>query len=208
MKIVGMVLLVLAVVCIVIGGVFIQQSFTVKAQLLDAIKAQRITSGGVQEEFVLDEDKLNNPEVTVIPPTGTATAPVTKTVWAITTTVPPTGTATAPVPTTIVAPYLPGEIVELEDKIEGIIDTPKEVKLMADTLLAHLLNGYPPYGSIDRNDRGTFLDGLNMITSLNLAQMGFGVCTIALGAGVFMVVTGLGFGITGTYLWRRKTSNP
>jgi hypothetical protein len=142
----------------------------------------------------------------VIPPTGTATAAVTKPVWAYTTTVPPTGTATAPVTTTIV--IIPGTIAELKDKIEGIIDTPKEVKLMADTLMAHLLNGYPPYSSVSGSDpaRQTIINGLALITSLNLAQLGFGVCTIALGTGVFMVVTGLGFGLVGVYLWRRKVA--
>jgi hypothetical protein len=206
MRTVGVGLLAVGLVCLVIGGVFVQQSFMVKTQLLDAVKAQRITSSGVQEYFDLDENALYNPPITVVAPTGTATAPITKTVFASPTVLAPSGTRTAPVTTSVVIP--PGTVVVLDQKIEGIIDTPKEVSLMADTLMAHLLVGYVPYSATSSSDpaRATIVQAMSMLASLNLARMGFGVSTIALGAGAFMIVVGLGFDLLGLYLWRGRSS--
>lgn len=184
-KIAGIVLGLIGIASLAVGGIFIQQSFAVKSQIMDAILAQRITSGGQQQQFMLDTASVTNPATT-------------------TTVVAPTGTATAPVTTTVVIP--PGTIVNVSEKITGIIDTPSEVKLMSDTLMAHLMADYPPYSVMKGSDPGrqSYINGLSMVTALNEAQMGLGVATIALGVGVFMLITGVGFGIVAVYVGRRR----
>lgn len=102
-----------------------------------------------------------------------------------------------------------GEIILYPKKIDGIIDTQWEAKYMADTLMAHRLSpeeGYPPYTEMERDDpdRQTVINGLAMETSLTLAQMGFGISTLALGIGAFMLVTGVALGGTGLALRRRE----
>jgi hypothetical protein len=186
-KIAGIVIGLIGVASLVVGGIFIQQSFAVKSQIMDAIIAQRITSGSQQQQFVLNPAAVTN-------------APT------VPTTIAPTGTATAPVTTTAVVP--PGTIVNVSDKVVGIIDTPGEVKLMANTLMAHLMADFAPYSVMKGTDpnRQTYLNGLSMVTALNEAQMGLGVSTIALGVGVFMLITGLGFGIVGIYIGRRRSN--
>ena len=187
-KITAIALGLLGIVSLVVGGIFIQQSFAVKSQIMDAIIAQRITSGGQQQQFVLNPAAVTN-------------APT------VPTTIAPTGTATAPVTTTAVVP--PGTIVNVSQKITGIIDTPGEVKLMANTLMAHLMADFAPYSVMKGTDpnRQTYLNGRSMVTALNEAQMGLGVSTIALGVGVFMLITGIGFGIVALYIGlRRKES--
>lgn len=166
-----------------VGGVFIQQSFWVKDQLMTAIQAQRITSSGVQEEFVLDVSKLGDPAT-------------------VTTTVPPSGNVTETTTKIVVVP--PGTVKESPTKIVGIIDTPEEVRMMANTLSTHLLADYPPYSQTKNTDpaRQTIINGLSMATALNLAQMGLGVSTIALGVGCFMIVTGLGLMMTSYGLYK------
>jgi len=189
-KITGIVLGLLGIVSLVVGGIFIQQSQAVKSQIMDAIVAQRISTSGQQQQFILNSADLSNPPTTptvITPTTGTASG--------------------IPVTTTAVVP--PGTIVNVSQKIVGIIDTPAKVKLMANTLLAHLMADFVPYSSMTSTDpnRQTYLNGLSMVTALNEAQMGLGVSTIALGVGVFMLITGLGFIIVALYIgWRRKQS--
>jgi hypothetical protein len=176
-RILAILAMLIGVGSIAVGGIFIQQSFWVKDTLMNAIKMQRISSSGVQVQFILDESKLNDP------PTRTETPPATV-------------AGATPSPTVIVLP--PGAPKELTTKIVGIIDTPEEVKMMADTLTSHLIVGYPPYSTTKNTDpaRQTIINGLAMATALNLAQMGLGVSTIALGVGCFMIVTGLGLMMT------------
>lgn len=100
---------------------------------------------------------------------------------------------------------LEGEVIVLDEKIEGIVDTEKEAKLMADTLQAHRLSGYPPYTDMERDDpdRNTVVHAITLQNSLVIAQMGFGISTMALGIGVFMLITGVAFGGTGLVLRRQ-----
>jgi hypothetical protein len=98
-----------------------------------------------------------------------------------------------------------GEVIVLDEQIEGIIDTENEAELMADTLQSHRLSQYPPYTEMDRDDpdRNTVIHGMALQNSLVIAQIGFGVSTMALGIGLFMLVTGIAFGGTGLVLRRR-----
>ena len=47
-----------------------------------------------------------------------------------------------------------------------------------------------------------YLDGTTLRNPLNLAVMGFGVAIIAVGTGVFMLITGIALGGTGVGLYR------
>jgi len=183
-KIAGITVGLLGIVSLVVGGIFIQQSQAVKSQIMDAIVAQRISTSGQQQQFILNTADVTNPPVV----TDVNVA------------------STVPVTTTVVVP--PGTIVNVSQKIVGIIDTPAKVKLMANTLMAHLMADFAPYSTMTSTDpnRQTYLNGLSMVTALNEAQMGLGVSTIALGVGIFMLITGLGFGIIGIYIARRKAS--
>ncbi len=101
---------------------------------------------------------------------------------------------------------LDGEIHVYPKKIDGVIDTQWEAKYMADTLMAHRLSDYPPYTQMDRDDpdRATVIQGITMETALTVAQMGFGISTLALGIGVFMAVTGVALGAAGLALRRQE----
>ncbi|MFC1906034.1 hypothetical protein ACFLWJ_00935, partial [Chloroflexota bacterium] len=73
-----------------------------------------------------------------------------------------------------------------------------EAKAMSDTLKAHRSHsGF--YTELDRTDpgRATILDAMTMENSLNMAQMGFGLSNFALGAGVTLLIIGVGFGAIG-----------
>ncbi len=89
------------------------------------------------------------------------------------------------------------------DGMEGVIDTAEEAKLMSDTLKEHRLD-MGIYTELDRNDpqRETILKAMTMENALNLAQLGFGVSTIVIGTGVFMLITGIALGGTGLGLYR------
>ncbi len=95
--------------------------------------------------------------------------------------------------------------------IEGnVVDTAGEAQVASDTLREHRMDSYGTYGDTARGsaERTSFLDALNMENSLNLAQAGFGISTMALGSGVFMIVMGVGLMTTGTtlyYLSRRMS---
>ncbi len=150
---IGMIVLLLGLVCLVIGGVFIWQSFAVNGQVVNSMKIEKATYGGDLERIT--------PE---------------------------------------------GEVIVLDEKIGGIVDTEKEAKLMADTLQSHLHTQYPPYSEMERDDpdRNTIIQGMTLQNSLVIAQMGFGISTMALGIGVFMIITGVAFGGTGLVLRRQE----
>jgi hypothetical protein len=103
---------------------------------------------------------------------------------------------------------LDGELILYNETIEGIIDTEREAKLMADTLKAHRLDpvdGYPPYTETERDDpdRQTILNGITIENSLGIAQMGYGISTMVLGIGAFMLVVGIALGGVGWALKRQ-----
>jgi hypothetical protein len=78
----------------------------------------------------------------------------------------------------------------------------------ADTVRTHRHTIAPSYkellgsGKYDPTDpkQLTYAQAMNLENYLYLAVLGFGVVLIALGAGAFMIVTGLGLGITGCVL--------
>ena len=85
--------------------------------------------------------------------------------------------------------------------VGNVVDTAAEAKAAQDILEEHLRDNYGTYGDTKRGspERTTYLDGTTLRNSLNLAVMGFGVCTIATFSGVFMIIMGtalLGTGLT------------
>lgn len=154
-KLLGIAVMLLGLVCLVVGGIFVWQSFDVKAQVTNQMKLERATYGSDTEYITLD-----------------------------------------------------GELILYNETIEGIIDTEREAKLMADTLKAHRLDpvdGYPPYTETERDnpDRQTILNGITIENSLGIAQMGYGISTMVLGIGAFMLVVGIALGGVGWALKRQ-----
>jgi hypothetical protein len=151
-KNIGMAVMLLGVVCLVVGGIFIWQSFSVKSNVVNTMRLMNESYAGTPEYITAD-----------------------------------------------------GEIHEYSRQIDGVIDTQWEAKEVTDTLMAHRLSEYPPFTSMDRDDpdRATVIQGISMETALTAAQMGFGISTMALGIGAFMLVTGVALGGTGLVLARQ-----
>ena len=100
-----------------------------------------------------------------------------------------------------------------EGYIEGnVVDTAEEAAAVAEYLLGHMHgeDGNDRYNTLPRGseERASYLDGLTLVTSLNLAVTAFGVAQIALAAGVVMITTGLSLGAAGFVVYRlgRRTS--
>ena len=53
-RLLGTVVLVLGLACLVVGGIFIWQSFDVKAKVVEQMKLERATYGGDPEYLTLD----------------------------------------------------------------------------------------------------------------------------------------------------------
>lgn len=81
--------------------------------------------------------------------------------------------------------------------IKGVIDTPEEAVVMSSILREHRLKNYGYYAELKRDDpkRDQILKAITMENSLNLAQLGFGLATVIIVTGVFMIVTGLALGM-------------
>lgn len=81
--------------------------------------------------------------------------------------------------------------------IKGVIDTPEEAVVMSDILRDHRIKDYGYYAALKRDDpkRDQILKAITMETSLNLAQLGFGLATVVTVTGVFMVVMGAALGV-------------
>ncbi len=90
------------------------------------------------------------------------------------------------------------------EEIDGFIDTAAEAKLMADVLREHRLEDYGIYSELGREDpnRATILKAMTMENSLNQAQMGFGLVTVVIVIGIFMVITGIAVSGPGLVLYR------
>ena len=86
----------------------------------------------------------------------------------------------------------------------NVIDTASEALAASEYLEGHLRESYGTYGDTESGspERTTYLDGTTLRNSLNLAVLAFGVTTIALGAGVFMLISGIALGGTGFGLYR------
>lgn len=93
-----------------------------------------------------------------------------------------------------------------EGYIKGnVVDTAKEAEAVSALILGHVRGEkQTTYLETARGspERATYLDGMALMNSLNLAVMGFGVATIALASGVVMITTGLALGGAGFGLYR------
>lgn len=87
------------------------------------------------------------------------------------------------------------------------VDTAAEAEVAHDTILHHMRDGDTPrYSDTERDspERAYFVDGLTLRNSLTIAVMGYGVSTIALGIGAFMLVVGVALGGVGWALKRQE----
>ena len=84
-----------------------------------------------------------------------------------------------------------------------VVDTAAEAQAAQDILEEHLRDDYGTYGDTGRgsDERASYLDGTTLRNSLNLAIMGFGVSTVVIVTGVFMLITGLALGAAGVGLF-------
>ena len=100
-----------------------------------------------------------------------------------------------------------GTVVDVDATIDGFVDTAYEAMIMGDTIKAHR-SGSGYYTELDRTDpaRATILDGMTIESSLNLARMGFGLADFAMGAGVTLLIIGVGFGAIGLTAQFKKES--
>jgi hypothetical protein len=95
-----------------------------------------------------------------------------------------------------------------------VIDTADEAKRAGDIVRSHRHEIAPTYGDLLGGDRYdptdpqqlTYAQALNLENYLYLATNSFGLTTVAIGAGVAMLLTGIAFAIVGalSLFWRRK----
>lgn len=100
------------------------------------------------------------------------------------------------------------------DKLaEGeVIDSAAEAEIAGDTVREHRHSIAPTYGDLlggaqydpTNVTQLTYAQALNLENYLYLAVLGFGVTQLALGAGAFMVVTGVALGVTGVVLLKKS----
>jgi len=102
-----------------------------------------------------------------------------------------------------------------EQLAEGeVIDSAREAEIAGDTVREHRHSIAPTYGDLLGGTQYdptnpvqlTYAQALNLENYLYLAVLGFGVTQIAMGAGAFMVVTGIALGVTGVLLLRKSSS--
>jgi hypothetical protein len=91
--------------------------------------------------------------------------------------------------------------------IVGVIDTPAEAAAMSEVLREHRFNDYGYYSELKRDDpkRDQILKAITMETSLNLAQLSYGLVTVIEVTGVFMIVVGLALGTVAFVIRPRKS---
>lgn len=100
---------------------------------------------------------------------------------------------------------LPAE--DEEGYIAGnVVDTTAELEAAQDILLEHMRDSYGTYGDTGRGspERTSYLDGLTLMNSMYVATMGYGVSTLIIGVGVFMIIVGIALGATGALILRRQ----
>ncbi len=90
-------------------------------------------------------------------------------------------------------------IEESAVKTGEIVDTEQEVKVAAATLTQHLRDRYGTYADTKQGspERATYLDGLTLVNSLNVAAMGFGTVTMVIVSGILLIIMGLATGTVG-----------
>jgi hypothetical protein len=101
--------------------------------------------------------------------------------------------------------------IESDKLAEGeLIDSAQEAEIAGDTVREHRHGIAPTYGDLlggkqyDPTDvtQLTYAQALNLENYLYLAVLGFGITQVAMGAGAFMVVTGVALGGAGLALHR------
>jgi hypothetical protein len=99
-----------------------------------------------------------------------------------------------------------------DEKIKAgeVIDTPEELQKAADTIRTHRHNIAPTYqdllgpgGKYDPTNpkQLTYSQAINMENYLYLGVLGFGVSTVILGVGAFMIISGLAMILTSIILF-------
>jgi len=89
-----------------------------------------------------------------------------------------------------------------------VVDSADEAQVAGDVIREHRRSIAPTYeellagGRFDPSNPKhlSYAQALNMENYLYLAVLGFGVTTIVIGSGVFMIVTGFAIGTTGVVL--------
>lgn len=95
--------------------------------------------------------------------------------------------------------------------VEGVVDTAGEAQLAGDTVREHRHGISPTYGDLLGEGRFdptnmaqlSYAQALNLENYLYLAVASFGVFTVVKAIGAFMLVTGLGLGLTGYGLYSK-----
>ena len=74
-----------------------------------------------------------------------------------------------------------------------LVQNVETAKAQAVAIESHTFGRFGPYSSMDRDDpnRETYLKGLTLRNSLNLAVVGFGVADMAVGVGAVTIVLGI-----------------
>lgn len=91
----------------------------------------------------------------------------------------------------------------------NVVDTSAELEAAQEILLEHMRTNYGTYGDTGRDspERTGYLDGLTLMNSMYIATMGYGVTTVILVIGVFMIIVGIALGATGFVLLRPATTS-
>ena len=97
-----------------------------------------------------------------------------------------------------------------------LVDSAEEAQIAGDTIREHRRGIASTYDELlggGRYDPAnpahlSYAQALNMENYLYLGVLGFGVTTMLIGIGVFMILTGLGFGVTGIILIRIVKTMP
>lgn len=91
-----------------------------------------------------------------------------------------------------------------------LVDSAAEAQKAADTIREHRHNNFGTYNevlggqSFDPNNpkEVTYMQALNLENYLYLAVTGFGVATVVLGAGIFMIIVGIALALGGLVMFR------
>ncbi len=90
-----------------------------------------------------------------------------------------------------------------------LVQDAETAKAQQDAIETHTYGRWGPYSSLDREDpnRETYVTGLTLRNSLNMAVMGFGVADLAIAVGAIMIVLGtvtIGFAVPVHYMMQRR----
>ncbi len=93
-----------------------------------------------------------------------------------------------------------------------LVDSAAEAQKAADTIREHRHNNYGTYNEVlggkqfnpEDPKQVTYMQALNLENYLYLAVMGFGLTTVVLGAGVFMIIVGIALALGGLVMFRAR----